>query len=138
MGVLRFDDASVRVNSVDLSDHVRSVTITHTAAMLDRTAMGDSSRRRFPGLKDWSVSVEFNQDFAAAKVDDTLNGLIGSTSFTIGILPTSTGVSATNPIFTGKCLLESYPPMGNAVGEFATVTATFQGDGNLTRGTTST
>ena len=136
MAVFHFRDASVTINSVDLSDHIRSVTINYGAEILDKTAMGDSSRTRLAGLKDWSVDIEFNQDFAAAEVDATLFSLVGSTDFTIAIRPTSTGASATNPNFNGRCLLETYPPLGNAVGELATVSITFQGDGDLTRGTT--
>lgn len=135
MAELAFTDASVTINSVDLSDHVRSVTIDYGAEILDKTAMSNTSRARIAGLKDWSATIEFNQDFVTSEVDATLFPLVGAASFTLSILPTSAGVSATNPNYNGNCVLESYPPMGNTVGELATVSATFQGDGDLTRST---
>ena len=39
MAVFAFTDASVTINSVDLSDHVKSVTLSLTAEELDTTAM---------------------------------------------------------------------------------------------------
>ena len=41
-------DAFVSWAGVDLSDHVRSVTLTYSAELLDDTAMGDTAR-----LKRW-------------------------------------------------------------------------------------
>ena len=65
-------DAFISVNAVDLSDHVDTVTINYSAELVDATVMGDDGMRRLGGLKDWSVVVTFNQDFAASKVDATL------------------------------------------------------------------
>ena len=138
MAEIHLRNAFVKINTVDLSDHVRSVTIAYGAEILDKTAMGDSSRTRIAGLKDWSCDIEFNQDFAAAKVDATLFSLVGSTDFAIKIKAVNSAPSATNPQFAGRVLLESYPPLGNAVGELATVSVTFQGDGDLSRETTTT
>jgi len=121
----------------NLTDHVRSVTINYAAEMLDKTAMQNDSRSRLAGLKDWSVNVEFNQDYAAGEVDATLFPLIGSTHKYIEIKPTTAVGSATNPRFHGKCLLESYPPISGTVGDLATVAVVFQGDGDLIRAVTS-
>jgi len=50
--------------------------------MLDDTVMGDTTRSNIAGLLNWSIDVEFLQDFASAKVDATLFALVGSASFT--------------------------------------------------------
>jgi len=63
MATFAFTDAYVSINSVDLSDHVRSVTINVEAEDLEDTAMGSTFRSRIGGLKDWSLDIEFNQDF---------------------------------------------------------------------------
>ena len=97
--------------------------------------MSANSKQRIAGLKDWSVDVELNQDFAAASVDATLFPLVGAAAFAIEIRPDAGAVSATNPKFTGNALLESYPPISGSVGELATVSITLQGDGDLTRAT---
>ena len=134
MATFSFVDASVVINSVDLSDHVRQVTLNVSAAELDDTAMGDTFRSRIGGLKDWSVTLEFNQDFAASEVDATLWPLLGTTT-TITIKPTSGSVSATNPSYSGTVLVSQYNPLTNGVGDLATTSVTWQGAGALTRAT---
>lgn len=135
MAVFVFKDASVTINSVDLSDHVRQVTINYEAAEGDTTAMGDDSQGRIAGLKNWSIECEFLQDFAASEVDATLFSLVGAAAFAVSVLPTSAAASATNPNFNGNAILTSYTPLGGAVGDVALSTATFMGDGDLTRST---
>ena len=136
MSEIVLKDASVIINSVDLSDHVTSVTINYSAEILDKTAMGANSRARVAGLKDFSVDVEFNQDYAASNVDATMFPLIGAAAFPIIIKPTSGAVSATNPSYTGNALLESYGPVAGAVGELGKVSVSMPGDGDLTRNVT--
>lgn len=138
MAVLVFKDANVVINGVNLSDHVRNVSLSYSAELLDKTVMGNNSRAKIAGLKDSNVSIEFAHDFAAGEVDATLFGLVGSTDIQINLRPTSSGVSATNPTFKGQFVLETYPIFSNTVGEFAVTTVTFQGTGDLTRSTTST
>lgn len=133
MAAFVLTDASVTVNAVDLSDHVKSVRITYEAEEVEDTNMGDTSREYLAGLLGWSVEVEFAQDFAAAKVDATLFPLVGAAPFAISILPTSDGVSATNPNYNGNAILTSYPPLDNSMGELATSRVTLRGTGTLSR-----
>lgn len=129
-----FSNAFVSINGVDLSDHLRQATLNYSADMVDITAMGDGTRNKLGGLKDWSMELEFNQDHAAANVDATLFPLVG-TSFTVILRPTASAVSATNPNFTGTALLESYTPLTGPVGDVSTASVTLQGSGDLTRAT---
>ena len=122
MPTLVLDDASVVLNSVDLSDHVKSVSISYSAEMHDDTAMGDNTKSNKGGLKDWSLDVTFHQDYAASSVDATLFPLVGST-FAVVVKPTSGAVSATNPSYSATGILESYTPMGGGVGELAETSA---------------
>lgn len=135
MAELNFYDASVTINAVDLSDHVRSVTINYAADIHDISAMGTASHIKLAGLKDWSVTIEFNQDYAASEVDATLFSLIGAAEFAVSILPTSAAASATNPNFNGNCVLENYQPINGPVGDPAVTSITLQGSGDLTRST---
>ena len=48
-------DASVTLNSVDLSDHVASVTLDITADEIMTTAMGDTFQSRTGGLKSGTL-----------------------------------------------------------------------------------
>lgn len=130
-----FNDAFVSINGVDLSDHVKSVTLNYSAELQETTAMGDTTRNRIGGLKDWSIEVEMYQNFAAASVDATLFGLVGTTFSVIVRADKSDAVSATNPNYTGTGILESYPPIGGGVGEVAMTSVTIQAAGALTRAT---
>lgn len=129
-------DAFVSINGVDLSAFVRSVTLNYSADLQEDTSMGDSTRTRIGGLKDWSVDVTFKQDFDSGSVDGTLFSLVGGSAVTIIVRPDkSDGVSTTNPNYTGSCILESYNPVDNAVGDLAEVSVTFQCAGALSRNT---
>jgi hypothetical protein len=128
-------NAHLTVNSVDLSDHVRSVTVNYSAELQDTTAMSDTSRGRLAGLKEWSVDVDFNQDYAASKVDATLFGLVGAAAFTIAVRPVAATITTTNPEYTGSALLESYTPISGSVGDGATASVRLVGTATLTRST---
>jgi len=136
MAIYMHSDASLVVNSVDLSDHVRSITVNMARDDLDKTVMGASGHGRLPGLRDESFDVTFAGDFASAKVDATLAPLYtNGTSFTVVAKPTSAAVSATNPTYTGTCLLNEFHPIAGDVGALAEVTVTFLVDGVITRAT---
>ena len=134
MASLAFIDASVSINAKDLSAFVRSVTINYAGEMLDETAMGDTTRKNKGGLKTWSIDVEFKQDFGATPAPDIdLFSLVGTT-FTVIVRPVeSTVVGPTNPNYTGTGILESYSPVGNAVGDLALAPITIQSAGALSR-----
>ena len=127
-------DASVTLNSVDLSDHVSSVTLEITADEIVTTAMGDTFQSRTGGLKDGTLSIEFQQDFASSEVDATLFPLLGTTTAFV-VKPTSGSVSSTNPSYTGSVLVNSHSPVANGVGELATMSVSFPTSGTITRAT---
>ena len=129
-----FTDASLVINSVDLSDHVKSVTLNYEAELQDDTCMGDDTRTNLGGLKNWSIDVEFSQDYAASEVDATLFGIVG-TAVTCVLKPTSGAVSSNNPSYTGSGIIGSYSPLGNSVGDLATAPVTISPAGTLTRAT---
>lgn len=135
MAQLILDDCYFEVNSVDLSDHVKSVTVNYSGEMQDDTVMGDDTRSNAAGLKNWSMDVQFVQDFAAGEVDATLFSLVGAAAFTVEVRPTSGGRSATNPGFNGNAVLESYQPVAGAVGDLLQAPVTFQAAGTLSRST---
>lgn len=134
MAELVLTDASVTCTGVNLSNRVRSVTIQYNADAVENTAMGDTTHTRLGGLKDWSVNIEFNQDYGAGSVDATLFPKVGSTFAFVG-RPTSAAVSATNPNFSGTALLESYQPINGSVGDLNTVSVSMVAAGALARAT---
>lgn len=134
MATLVLVDASVVIGGVDLSDHVRSLTINYSADMVEDTSMGDDTHLMKGGLKNWSMDIEFAQDYAVGEVDATLFDLVGTT-FVVTAKSTSGAVSTTNPSFSGTGILESYNPIAGAVGELATAPITIQAAGTLARAT---
>lgn len=134
MAALAFTDCYVSLNAKVLSPFVKSVTLNYSAEMLDETAMGDTTRINKGGLKNWSLDVEFIQDFGATPAPDIdLFSLVGST-LAIIIRPVSgTVIGATNPEYRGTGCLESYPPLGGGVGDLAGTSITIQSAGTLTR-----
>jgi len=125
MAKFALTDASVVINSVDLSDHVQSVEIEYSADTVEVTAMSDAAHNYVPGLLVQSINCTFLQNFAASKVDATLAPLIGAAAFTVTVKPTSGAVSATNPSYSGSFILGDYQPIGGSVGGEATASATF-------------
>lgn len=123
-------DAMVLLGAVDLSDHVRSVTINYSAELIEDTAMSDVSRSRVAGLKDWSATVEFAQDEAGSEVADTIFALVGVAG-TFECRPTSAARSATNPGYNGTGIIESYNPVSGSVGTLATTSITIQGSNGV-------
>lgn len=135
MAFIVLKDAYLTVNAVDLSDHVKQVTLNYSAESLEDTAMGATTKSRVAGLKDWSLEVEFYQDYAASEVDATLFPLVGAAAFAIVLRPTSAAMGPTNPQFSGNVVLPEYSPVSGSVGELSTVSVTFEADGDLTRAT---
>lgn len=134
MASFAFTNAFVSVNAVDLSTFCRSVTINVEAEDLEDTAMGDTFRSRIGGLKDWSVDLEFNQDFAASAVDVTVFPLLGTVTAVV-VKPVNTTTSATNPQYSGNVLVSEYNPLDGSVGDLATTSVSWPGAGTLSRAT---
>jgi len=135
MAQIVLTDVDVEVNSVDLSDHVTSVTINFDVDAVEITAMGDEAHKFTGGLTNASATIEFQQDFGSSSVDDTINGLVGTTT-TVAIIPTSDAVGATNPSYTlTNTFVASYQPIDGSVGDLSTTSVEFTG-GTLTRATT--
>ena len=134
MATLVFTDGFVQINSVDLSDHVKSVVLDTGAETQDDTVMGDDTRSSAGGLSTWGVEVELLQDYAGSSVDATISPII-STVVPIEIRPTSSAASATNPKWTGNGLISSYNPVGGSVGDQAMASVSITAAGTLTRAT---
>ena len=135
MARLVLNNASITINSVDLSDRIAAVTITTEIADIPTTAFGDTAVTRIAGLKDSSIQIDFHQDFAATEVEATIYPLLGTTT-TVLVKPTSAAVSATNPSDSMSCLVTSWTPIAGAVGELLTASVTWPVSGEITKATT--
>ena len=135
MAVFFNQSVTVTVNSVDLTDHVTTVSgFNETCADLQTTAMGETNISRIGGLKDASVSITFLNDFAASKTYATLASLLG-TAVNVTITPASGSVTATNPKKTASCLITELPFIEGSVGDLSEVSVTWPVTGAITTAT---
>lgn len=126
MAIFVLKNASVTVNSVDLSPYVSSVTVDYKFDEISTDAMGATGHTWVAGLQSSSVVVNLNQDFAATKVEATVFPLVGTTT-TVVVKADSGAVSATNPSYTCSGFLANSQPIQGAVGELAAMQLTFNG-----------
>lgn len=131
MATVVLKDASITINSVDLSTYGNSVELNYEIESVEVTAFG--GQRSFTGgLQNNTLTVELMQDFAATKTEATIFPLVG-TQTTVVIKPTSGAVGATNPSYTlTGTYLASHTPVAATVGELAMTSLTFTG-GTLTK-----
>jgi len=132
MATLVYTNAKIEVNGTDMSSHASEVGLNYASEMQDETAMGDDTRIRKGGLKDWSIDVTWHQDFAASAVDATLFSLVGTT-VCVELRPQNICSTAINPIYSGIAVIESYNPLGGSVGALLDAPTTFQSAGTLSR-----
>ena len=98
MAVFLNNKVGVKINSVDLSDHVTNITLNRNFDELEVTAMGDTSHRFVKGLEASSVTISFLNDTATASVLQTLQAAWGTTVTAVLLQDKNTAVSATNPL----------------------------------------
>jgi hypothetical protein len=128
MAVFVLKDASLVVNSINLSAYVSSITLDYAVDAVAADGMAATNGHVFlGGLQNNSLAVTLNQDFAASTVAATLDALVGTTT-TVVIKPTSAAVGATNPTYTiTNAFLAATQPVNGAVGDLAQMSITFQG-----------
>jgi hypothetical protein len=108
MAVFLNDNVGLKINSIDLSDHVKSITLTRNFDELEVTAMGDTAHRFVKGLEASTLQVDFYNDDATTPTNSvmaTLQSAWGTTVPFTMIQTKGTAVSASNPLYTGTLLI---------------------------------
>lgn len=138
MAIFLSNNVGVKVNSIDLSDHVTSVTLNRSFDELEVTAMGDSGHKFVKGLEASSVTIDFLNDTAASNVLATLQAAWGTTVEVKLLQVKGTAVSATNPLYTFNVLVNNTTDINGAVGDVGTQSVTWNVQGTTTVATTGT
>jgi hypothetical protein len=138
MAVFLNNNVGVKINSVDLSDHVTAVTINRVFDELEISAMGDQSRKFVKGLETSSVTIDFLNDTATANVLPTLQAAWGTTVTCVFLQTKGTAVSATNPLYTVSLLINNTTDINGAVGDIGTQSITFTANSTVAVATTGT
>src|SRR6478736_3641123 len=98
-----FLNGVLKVNAVDLSNRVETVTLQLTKSQIDLLAMGDGGHTYAAGLEDNKLTVNFWQDFAASEVDATLLPIFqAGTAVAFKLAANGTTISAGNPVYSGS------------------------------------
>ena len=135
MAIFVATDFSVSINgTATLAPYLTQVELKTHANDITTTSFGSTWVTRVAGLKEGSITLQFNQDYAASAVDATLWPLLGSQA-TVVIKPTSTATSATNPAYTAIALVTETVPVSGQIGDLATFSVTWPTNGTVSRAT---
>jgi hypothetical protein len=126
----------VKINSVDLSAYVTSVTLNRTFDELEVTAMGDGGHKFVKGLEAATVTIDLNNDTAATTVLPTLQSAWGTNVPIVLLQQKGTAVSATNPLYTMTCLINNTTDINGAVGDLGMQSLSFNVSGTVAVATT--
>ena len=131
MAVFLNNQVGVKVNSVDLSDHVNQITLNRNFDQLEVTAMGDSGHRFIKGLEASSITFDFLNDTSSASVLQTLQAAWGTNVTVVLLQNKGTAVSATNPLYTMTCLVNNTTDINGATGDLSMQNVTWQVSGTI-------
>ena len=135
MAIFVATDFSVSINgSTALASYLTQVELKATATDVTTTAFGSQWVTRVAGLREGSLTLTFNQDYAAATVDATLWPLLGANA-TVVIKPNSSAVGTSNPAYTAICLVTDLTPISGQIGDLATLSITWPTTGAIARAT---
>jgi hypothetical protein len=138
MAVFLNNTVGLKINAIDLSDHVTSVTLNYAADELEVTAMGDTAHKFVKGLESGTLTVSFLNDTATSNVLQTLNAAFGTTVAVKMVQAKVPAVSATNPLYTFDILVNNLTPINGAVGDIGTQDITFTLNSAVTKADTGT
>jgi hypothetical protein len=138
MAIFLQNNVGVKINSVDISDHVTSATLSQIFDEVEVTAMGDSSHKFVKGLETSTLTINFLNDFAASNVLATLQAAYGTTVTAVVLPVKGTAVSATNPLYTVSILVNNLTPVNGAVGDVSSSSITFTCNSTVVQTTTGT
>ena len=124
--------------NIDLSAYCTGFTLNRAFSEIDVTAMGDTGVRQIAGLETSNLTIEFINDNASSAVLQTLNTLVGTNAYFKVANDKSAAGSASNPFFSGLCLINNITPINGAVGDLSTQSVTFNVSGAITKTETGT
>jgi len=138
MAIFLQNNVGVKINSIDLSDHITSVSLNQAFDELEVTALGDTAHKFTKGLESATLTLDFLNDFAASSVAATLQSAYGTTVTAVLIPVKGTAVSATNPLYTVSIIINNLTPLNGAVGDISTQSITFTCNSTVVQSTSGT
>lgn len=132
MGLFALTSSVGSVNSVDYSDHLKSMTLVVDGAQLDTTDFASLGWMEYiGGLKSGTLSLEFMDDVADNEVDEELWAILNTVvPFTLKPVGGTTGASI--PEYQGNVLITTHT-IGGAVGDLAAKSISWPTSGAVVR-----
>jgi hypothetical protein len=100
--------------------------------------MGDGGHKFVKGLEASSVTIDFLNDTATSSVLQTLQAAWGTNVTVVLLQDKVAAVSATNPLYTMTCLINSTTDVNGTVADIAMQSLTFNVSGTVAVATTGT
>jgi hypothetical protein len=119
---------AVTVNSTAITDDVTAFAIEAVADAQDSSTYGSTWRTQLAGLKSGTVTLSFNQNYAATKASAVVNALLGSYATVVA----SGTLGGTAVAGTAVCLVSTVNPIGGAVGDLSVQNLTWPTSGSVT------
>jgi hypothetical protein len=138
MAVMLNSTVGVKINSVDISDHVSSATLSQIFDELEITALGDTAHKFTKGLESSTLSLDFFNDFEASQVTPTLQAAYGTTVTAVLIPKKGTAVGAANPLYTVSILINNLTPINGDVASINSASISFTCNSTVVQTTTGT
>jgi hypothetical protein len=135
MAKLVLTNPRVVLDSVDLSNHITSLSINTNYDLVEVTQIGDIAKKMVAGLEENSVTFEFQQDF-----DIVGNGGVDAVIYpnrglkiACSVRPINAAISATNPEYQFDVIVSQWSPLSGGVGELATIQVQWPIFGEITK-----
>src|SRR4051812_11727263 len=130
-------DCLVTWNATALGNIVTAAEVNGDVEVQDATGFGDTSRVKVLGFTNWTMSLTFQDDFAAAGFNKLrFDAWLAAVAVPIKVRHASGVIGPTNPEWQGNCLITRTPLFNAAVGQISGGQITLEGTGTLVRAVT--
>jgi hypothetical protein len=132
LAIFILKDCNLFVAEFDLTADTSQTRVEHSAAELDHTTMGNSSRKRLAGIEDVSVAHEGFVEHGTGLVEDALFGRVAAANAALTMIPANSGAIGDRAYLTEAGHFTFSP--GASVGEVYAFSAEARGSERLVRG----
>ena len=130
-------DATLSIANNDVSEWCKKIEFKDTYEVKKTTNYrSGGAEENKGGLESFEVSITFNQDYDAAKIDEIMWALRRSVATFAGRAKQS-AVTSSNPQYSGSFVINSWTPIAGSVGDVGEVDVSFPGSGPLVRATST-
>ena len=132
MAIQLNNNVGVKINAVDFSDLVTSVTLNYAFDELEVTALGDTAHKYVKGLQSGTFTISFMNDLGSSDILDTLITGWGTNLAVKLLQDKAAAVADTNKLYSFDILVNNLTPINGTPGDLSTQDVTFTINGAVT------